>query len=125
MFAAGRTGSQSRSERQKLSSRRNWSKRPSGWLRRGANIHSRYRGRHMGGWKMKIKPQERHQMDPPFVNCLQIVEEETKKELEENRRSLAALDALDTDDENDEEEYEAWKVRELKRIKRDREEREA
>ncbi|XP_066490911.1 microfibrillar-associated protein 1 [Tiliqua scincoides] len=56
---------------------------------------------------------------------LKIVEEEAKKELEENRRSLAALDALDTDDENDEEEYEAWKVRELKRIKRDREEREA
>ncbi|XP_009992594.1 PREDICTED: microfibrillar-associated protein 1 [Chaetura pelagica] len=56
---------------------------------------------------------------------LQIVEEEAKKELEENKRSLAALDALDTDDENDEEEYEAWKVRELKRIKRDREEREA
>ncbi|XP_068131373.1 microfibrillar-associated protein 1 [Hyperolius riggenbachi] len=56
---------------------------------------------------------------------LKIVEEETKKELEENRRSLAALEALNTDDENDEEEYEAWKVRELKRIKRDREEREA
>uniref|UniRef100_A0A8B9TEV7 Microfibril associated protein 1 n=1 Tax=Anas platyrhynchos TaxID=8839 RepID=A0A8B9TEV7_ANAPL len=56
---------------------------------------------------------------------LKIVEEEAKKELEENKRSLAALDALDTDDENDEEEYEAWKVRELKRIKRDREEREA
>lgn len=55
----------------------------------------------------------------------QIVEEEAKKEFEENKRSLAALDALDTDDENDEEEYEAWKVRELKRIKRDREEREA
>lgn len=58
-------------------------------------------------------------------SLLQIVEEEAKKELEENKRSLAALDALDTDDENDEEEYEAWKVRELKRIKRDREEREA
>ncbi|XP_008588440.1 PREDICTED: microfibrillar-associated protein 1 [Galeopterus variegatus] len=56
---------------------------------------------------------------------LKIVEEETKKELEENKRSLAALDALNTDDENDEEEYEAWKVRELKRIKRDREDREA
>ncbi|KAM4747721.1 microfibrillar-associated protein 1 [Rhinophrynus dorsalis] len=56
---------------------------------------------------------------------LKIVEEETKKEIEENKRSLAALDALNTDDENDEEEYEAWKVRELKRIKRDREEREA
>ncbi|XP_053573695.1 microfibrillar-associated protein 1 [Bombina bombina] len=55
---------------------------------------------------------------------LKIVEEETKKEIEENKRSLAALDALNTDDENDEEEYEAWKVRELKRIKRDREERE-
>uniref|UniRef100_A0A8C5M5E2 Microfibril associated protein 1 n=1 Tax=Leptobrachium leishanense TaxID=445787 RepID=A0A8C5M5E2_9ANUR len=56
---------------------------------------------------------------------LKIVEEETKKEIEENKRSLAALDALNTDDENDEEEYESWKVRELKRIKRDREEREA
>jgi microfibrillar-associated protein 1 len=31
--------------------------------------------------------------------------EETKKELEENKRSLAALDALSTDDENEEEEY--------------------
>lgn len=56
---------------------------------------------------------------------LKIVEEEAKKEYEENKRSLAALDALDTDGENEEEEYEAWKVRELKRIKRDREAREA
>jgi len=56
---------------------------------------------------------------------LKIVEEEAKKEFEENRRTLAALDALDTDGENEEEEYEAWKVRELKRIKRDREAREA
>uniref|UniRef100_F6ZCG0 Microfibrillar-associated protein 1 n=1 Tax=Monodelphis domestica TaxID=13616 RepID=F6ZCG0_MONDO len=56
---------------------------------------------------------------------LKIVEEETKKELEKNKCSLAALDALNTDDENQEEEYEAWKVRELKRIKRDREDREA
>ncbi|XP_028823853.1 microfibrillar-associated protein 1 [Denticeps clupeoides] len=56
---------------------------------------------------------------------LKIVEEEAKKEFEENRRTLAALDALDTDGENEEEEYEAWKVRELKRIKRDRETREA
>ncbi|KAJ7406996.1 Microfibrillar-associated protein 1 [Willisornis vidua] len=56
---------------------------------------------------------------------LKIVEEEAKKELEENKHSLAALDALDTDDENDEEAYGAWKVRELKRIKQDREEREA
>ncbi|KAM9311103.1 microfibrillar-associated protein 1 [Gastrophryne carolinensis] len=55
---------------------------------------------------------------------LKIVEEEAKKEIEENKRTLAALEALNTDDENDEEEYEAWKVRELKRIKRDREERE-
>ncbi|KAM9493254.1 microfibrillar-associated protein 1 [Clarias gariepinus] len=55
---------------------------------------------------------------------LKIVEEEAKKEFEENKRSLAALDALDTDGENEEEEYEAWKVRELKRIKRDREARE-
>ena len=60
-----------------------------------------------------------------IVLPIQIVEEETKKELEENKRSLAALDALNTDDENDEEEYDAWKVRELKRIKRDREDREA
>ncbi|RXN38078.1 microfibrillar-associated 1 [Labeo rohita] len=56
---------------------------------------------------------------------LKIVEEEAKKEYEENKRTLAALDALDTDGENEEEEYEAWKVRELKRIKRDREAREA
>ncbi|KTG04049.1 hypothetical protein cypCar_00004311 [Cyprinus carpio] len=56
---------------------------------------------------------------------LKIVEEEAKKEYEENKRTLAALDALDTDGENEEEEYEAWKVRELKRIKRDREDREA
>nr|XP_034348045.1 LOW QUALITY PROTEIN: microfibrillar-associated protein 1A-like [Arvicanthis niloticus] len=56
--------------------------------------------------------------------ALKIVEE-TKKEPEENKRSLAALDALNTDDENEEEEYEAWKVRELKRIKREREDREA
>lgn len=55
---------------------------------------------------------------------LKIVEEEAKKEFEENKRTLAALDALDTDGENEEEEYEAWKVRELKRIKRDREARE-
>ncbi|KAA0723622.1 Microfibrillar-associated protein 1 [Triplophysa tibetana] len=55
---------------------------------------------------------------------LKIVEEEAKKEYEENKRTLAALDALDTDGENEEEEYEAWKVRELKRIKRDREARE-
>ncbi|KAK3528381.1 hypothetical protein QTP86_034204 [Hemibagrus guttatus] len=56
---------------------------------------------------------------------LKIVEEEAKKEFEENKRTLAALEALDTDGENEEEEYEAWKVRELKRIKRDREDREA
>ncbi|NP_957311.1 microfibrillar-associated protein 1 [Danio rerio] len=56
---------------------------------------------------------------------LKIVEEEAKKEFEENKRTLAALEALDTDGENEEEEYEAWKVRELKRIKRDRESREA
>ncbi|KAM5228097.1 microfibrillar-associated protein 1-like [Ctenodactylus gundi] len=58
-------------------------------------------------------------------STLKTVEEETKKELEENKPSLALLDALSTDDENGEEEYEAWKVRELKRIKRDREDREA
>ncbi|XP_052597440.1 microfibrillar-associated protein 1-like [Peromyscus californicus insignis] len=67
----------------------------------------------------KRRAEERHKY------TLKIVEEETKKELEGNKRSLAALDALNTDDENEEEEYEAWKVRELKRIKRDREDREA
>ncbi|CAN0321650.1 unnamed protein product [Lampetra fluviatilis] len=56
---------------------------------------------------------------------LKIVEEEARREFEENRRTLAALDTIDTDNENDEEEYETWKVRELKRVKRDREEREA
>ncbi|ELW64969.1 Microfibrillar-associated protein 1 [Tupaia chinensis] len=55
---------------------------------------------------------------------LEIVGEETKEELEENKWSLAALEALNTDDENDEE-YEAWKVWELKQIKRDREDQEA
>lgn len=48
---------------------------------------------------------------------LEIVEEETKKELGKNKRSL---DALNTDDENEEKKYEAWKLPELKRIKRDR-----
>lgn len=50
-----------------------------------------------------------------------IVEEEIKKELEENKWFLVVLDVFNIDDENDEEEYEVWKVWELKRIKRDRE----
>ena len=57
--------------------------------------------------------------------CLhQIVEDEARKEYEEQRSIMDAADLVQTDDENDEEEYEAWKVRELKRLKRDREERE-
>ncbi|MXQ86028.1 hypothetical protein E5288_WYG010080 [Bos mutus] len=73
----------------------------------------------------ELEQEAKHMAEERRKYTLKIVEEETKKELEENKRSLAALDALNTDDENDEEEYEAWKVRELKRIKRDREDREA
>jgi len=54
----------------------------------------------------------------------QMVEQEIKRELEQEKQSADACDAVNSDAENDEEEYEAWKVRELKRIKRDREERE-
>ena len=57
--------------------------------------------------------------------CLQMIEEEARKELAEKNSAEPALGDIDTDDDNDEEEYETWKVRELKRIKRDREEREA
>ncbi|XP_041365726.1 microfibrillar-associated protein 1-like [Gigantopelta aegis] len=55
---------------------------------------------------------------------LKIVEDEARKEYEEQRSIMDAADLVETDDENDEEEYESWKVRELKRLKRDREERE-
>jgi len=61
------------------------------------------------------------------ASCLlqwQLVEQEIKRELEQEKQSADACDAINSDAENDEEEYEAWKVRELKRIKRDREERE-
>ncbi|XP_053721365.1 microfibrillar-associated protein 1 [Synchiropus splendidus] len=73
----------------------------------------------------ELEAEVKRQQEERRRYTLKIVEEEAKKEFEENRRSLAALDALDTDGENEEEEYEAWKVRELKRIKRDRESREA
>ncbi|KAM8876701.1 microfibrillar-associated protein 1 [Synchiropus picturatus] len=73
----------------------------------------------------ELEAEAKRQQEERRRYTLKIVEEEAKKEFEENRRSLAALDALDTDGENEEEEYEAWKVRELKRIKRDRESREA
>uniref|UniRef100_A0A1A8FN60 Microfibrillar-associated protein 1 n=1 Tax=Nothobranchius korthausae TaxID=1143690 RepID=A0A1A8FN60_9TELE len=73
----------------------------------------------------ELEAEAKRQAEDRRRYTLKIVEEEAKKEFEENRRSLAALEALDTDGENEEEEYEAWKVRELKRIKRDREAREA
>nr|XP_020445569.1 microfibrillar-associated protein 1 [Monopterus albus] len=72
----------------------------------------------------ELEAEAKRQAEERRRYTLKIVEEEAKKEFEENRRTLAALDALDTDGENEEEEYEAWKVRELKRIKRDREARE-
>ncbi|KAL3842301.1 hypothetical protein ACJMK2_020331 [Sinanodonta woodiana] len=53
-----------------------------------------------------------------------MIEDEMKRELEEQKTVLDACDALNSGDENDEEEYESWKVRELKRLKRDREEKE-
>ncbi|KAJ8311060.1 hypothetical protein KUTeg_011388 [Tegillarca granosa] len=56
---------------------------------------------------------------------LKMVEEEARREIEEERGVLEACDAINSGDENDEEEYEAWKLRELKRMKRDKEEREA
>ncbi|KAM6119564.1 LOW QUALITY PROTEIN: microfibrillar-associated protein 1 [Pterocles gutturalis] len=68
--------------------------------------------------KQELEQEAKRMAEERRKYTLKIVEEEAKKELEENNRSLAALDAL-TDDENDEEEYESWKVRELKRIKRD------
>nr|CAI9703857.1 unnamed protein product [Rangifer tarandus platyrhynchus] len=73
----------------------------------------------------ELEQEAKHRAEERRKCTLEIVEEETKKEPEENKRSLAALDALNTDDENDEEECEAWNVWELKRIKRDREDREA
>ncbi|XP_067655211.1 microfibrillar-associated protein 1-like [Haliotis asinina] len=55
---------------------------------------------------------------------LKMVEDEARREVEEQHKMKDALDLVPTDDENDEEEYESWKVRELRRLKRDREERE-
>jgi len=56
---------------------------------------------------------------------LKLVDQEIRRELEQERQTKAEdCDAIKSDAENDEEEYEAWKVRELKRIKRDRDERE-
>nr|XP_042119998.1 microfibrillar-associated protein 1-like [Peromyscus maniculatus bairdii] len=70
-----------------------------------------------------LEQEAKHLAEARRKYTLKTVEEESKKELEENKRSLAAaLDALNTDEE---EEYEAWKVQELKRIKRDREDRKA
>ena len=75
--------------------------------------------------KQKELEQEAKRMAEEWRNYTLKIVEETKKELEENKRSLAALDTLNTDDENDEEEYEVWKVLELRRLKREREDREA
>lgn len=61
-----------------------------------------------------------------FGSICQLVEQEIKRELEQEKQALAdgtGADAISSDVENDEEEYEAWKLRELKRIKRDRDER--
>ncbi|XP_064477473.1 microfibrillar-associated protein 1-like [Ornithodoros turicata] len=55
---------------------------------------------------------------------LKIVENETKKEMMEEKKVDDSEDWVNTDDENDEAAYEAWKLRELKRIKRDKEEKE-
>ncbi|XP_061742936.1 microfibrillar-associated protein 1 [Nerophis ophidion] len=73
----------------------------------------------------ELEAEAKRQQEERRRYTLKIVEEEAKKEFEENRRTLAALDDLDTDGENEEEEYESWKIRELKRIKKDREAREA
>lgn len=56
--------------------------------------------------------------------CLQIIKDDARKAVDEEKTVEDACDALDSGDENDEEEYEAWKVRELRRLKRDKEERE-
>ena len=68
-------------------------------------------------------PGENESIDKRFV-MWQLVEQEIKRELDQEKQSADAYDGINSDAENDEEEYEAWKVRELKRIKRDREERE-
>uniref|UniRef100_A0A8C6WP99 Microfibril associated protein 1 n=1 Tax=Neogobius melanostomus TaxID=47308 RepID=A0A8C6WP99_9GOBI len=72
----------------------------------------------------EVEQEQRRVVEERRRYTLKIVEEEAKREFEENRRNVAALDGLDTDPENEEEEYESWKLRELKRIKRDREIRE-
>lgn len=56
--------------------------------------------------------------------CLQIIKDDVRKVVEEEKIVEDVCDVLDFGDENDEEEYEVWKVRELRRLKRDKEERE-
>lgn len=64
----------------------------------------------------EVEQKTKHMAEERRKYTLKIVEEETKKELGEKKRSL---DAPNTDDEN-EKKYEARKLPEMKRIKRDR-----
>lgn len=67
--------------------------------------------------QQELEQKAKHMAEERRKYTLKIVEEETKRELGENKRSL---DALNTDDENEDKKYEARKLLELKRIKSDR-----